>query len=118
MIQLSIQGHSYQCYIKDQRYQSYFDKPESVTTFEELWATKRNNQAKVQEEINRDVSVGWTENKGVIWRPARKKSYEGPQGGPPHGPTTAVTNLIHLKDALSQLFIFIISPHMLEKIAK
>ena len=41
----------------------------------------------------------------------------GATRGPPHTPTSRVLNLTRSKDALSQLFIFHISLHMLEKIS-
>ena len=56
------------------------------------WKRRQANEAK----LKRPVPTGWTDDNSTAWEVPRSKSYSGPEGGGPHGPTQAVLSCVTL----------------------
>ena len=77
----------------------YIDRVVSIGTFENIWKAKRNKLASFREEATCGLPRGW-ESSTEIWNPPNSQNYEGFQGGPNYGPTSAITGLHSIVDLI------------------
>jgi hypothetical protein len=99
----------------------FIDKHSSIVPMNEVWSTKRKNEINHKDEVTRPVPNGWTEDDSTTWKPGRKRTYTGPQGGGEIGPSHLIKSAIGQSNELNpivNLFLFLWTEDQLQTIAK
>ena len=97
-------------------FQKFWDKPVGIVLLTSVWEKKRNKRIQQEAELSRRLPCGWEEMDSG-WKLPQSKSYTGPEGGPPHGPSSKVVRICEDASLIS-LFLFYLPMSFLEVIAK
>ena len=102
-------------------FQPFVDRTKSMVRMEDVWKKKRARRTKVQEELKRPVSRGWTEDNKTEWSLPWTKSAKGPSGCQIEpGPSTKIKTAIaqdQYNNRLLDVFFFLFPFWLLETIA-
>ena len=93
----------------------------SIVPLNEVWSTKRKKEINHKDEVTRPVPNGWTEDDSTCWKPRKKRTYTGPEGGGHIGPSHLVKAAIGQSNDIKpivNLFLFLWTEDQLQTIAK
>jgi hypothetical protein len=72
----------------------FVDTKFSIEPLSSVWTKKKQNEAKKEQELTRQVPDGWTEDNTTSYKPPRDLVYSGLHVGPSHGPSSSSRKLV------------------------